>query len=100
MNASVVYGVSIISAKMQTSLGMLANWESFQRTIKMEEAVGKGIDKDHAAQRHLKEAATEKTAPHVHISIPHSNEDESGHKAVHGLEERKAHKAPDGSTHH
>ena len=99
MNASYVYGLQIVTAHMKRALGAVTTWDTFK---KMTEAA----TADEAARILKKAAEQDKTtgklhiAEHVHhAALAHSHEDEVGHKAMHGNEQRKEHKAPDSVKH-
>ena len=95
VNASYVYGLQIVTAHMKRALGAVTTWDTFK---KMTEA-GNAHEAAHIldqAREHDKDADKVHVAEHVrHAALPHSHVDETGHKAVHGTEERKEHQAPD-----
>ena len=79
---------------MKRALGAVTTWDTFK---KMTEAA----DAEEAAHilskatEHDEDAGKLRVAEHVHhAALPHSHEDEVGHKALHGSEARKEHEAP------
>jgi hypothetical protein len=80
---------------MKRALGALTTWDTFKR---MTEAATPGQAQAIADEARERERETEQihAAEHIHhTTLPHSHEDEQGHKATHGTDERKEHKTPE-----
>ena len=84
---------------MKRALGAVTTWDTFKKVTEAADAeeVAHILNK---ATEHDKDAGKLNVAEHVHhTALPHSHEDEIGHKATHGSEERKEHKAPESVKH-
>ena len=94
VNASYVYGLQIVNSHMKAALGVVADWESFEKSKHPKS--GK-IDKSVLEQHSLKRSGT--GVSHITIQAPlappHSQQDELAHAAVHETEDRTEHRAPD-----
>jgi predicted negative regulator of RcsB-dependent stress response len=98
---------------MKRALGAVVAWETFQemtqaKTQAEEQQILMNARKEEAKadrkaeQAQEAEAAVEKAhvATYAHLSaLPHSHEDEKGHDATQGTEERKEHTMPEDVKH-
>lgn len=106
VNASYVYGLNIIDARMRRALGAITDWETFSRMTEASAALGEQrgrlLDRmqEHGQEEEHGIAAAAVAVHHTHHEgVPHSHEDALAHKAVHGQEERVEHHGPDGWAH-
>lgn len=97
VNASYVYGLQIIDAHMKRALGSVAGWDTFKKMTEAANAeeANKILYKAQKHAEHGERVDDVKVAHNTHEALPHSHEDAVAHKATHGNEERKEHKAPE-----
>lgn len=92
VNASYIYGLNIIDARMRRALGAVTDWETFKR---MTERADSNESALHGFEKMHKESESAVAIhPAHHAGLPHSVEDSAAHKAVHGGEGRVEHKGP------
>ncbi len=96
MNASYVYGLQIVTAHMKRALGAVTTWDTFQKMTQHASPAEMADVLEKATIHHNEENNVHMTE-HIHraaTALPHSHEDHSGHKAVHGDAQRKEHHGP------
>ena len=81
---------------MRRALGAVTPWDTFKQMTDAQDA-GEVLNK---ATEHDSNAGKVHVTEHVHrAALPHSHEDQVGHKAMHGSDERKEHKSPESVKH-
>ena len=84
--------MNILNEHMKRSLGVLTDWDTFKKGLDAaaaREAHGSQTAANPDAQETVKDK--EAVPVHAHKALPHSREDESGHKAVHAKDVKKDH---------
>ena len=84
---------------MKRCLGALTTWDTFKRMTEAPTALQAQAIADAARDRERKSEQIHPAEYIHHTTLPHSHEDEQGHKATHGTDERKEHKAPEEVKH-